>query len=120
MGKIDFDPTSGSELINSFAVYDNYLFVGSYDLIIFDISNPSNPVEVSRLDDFKALQLTIQDDTLFSISSELIPYGFRYSITILDIENPLTPLFLGECVFEEANTYIQSLVVSNSFVYIAS
>ncbi len=120
VGKIGFDPYS-SERIKDFAISDDYLYLSSIDvLIIFDITDPSNPIEVNRLENYDPLKITVLDDRLFGIVAEQSPIGLKFTISIFNIDNPIAPVFLGECVFEEADTYIQSFVVSDFFVYIAT
>ncbi|MHA1185558.1 MAG: LVIVD repeat-containing protein [Candidatus Heimdallarchaeota archaeon] len=119
ISKIGFHPSSGNS-INDFAIKDNYLFLSSSDLITFDISDPYNPIEVGRLENYYTIQTAIIEDLFFCIRYETSPIGLKYNLSILNIENPLAPIFVGECVFEEADTYIQSMVVSHSFAYVAT
>jgi len=107
--------------IRYFAVSDNYLYITSSNgLFIYNITDPYNPVELNCLSDFDGFQITVFEDRLFVIESEWFPTDNKFNLSIFDISNPIAPLFLGECFFEEANTYIQNMVVSNFFVYVAT
>ncbi|MHA1185321.1 MAG: LVIVD repeat-containing protein [Candidatus Heimdallarchaeota archaeon] len=118
--EIGFDPHSEGRIWD-FAISNNYLFISTSDvLIVYDFIAPSNPVEVKRLENYYPIKLVVFEDKLYGIKAEASSLGLKYNLSILDISNPIAPLFLGECVFEEAETYIQSMVVSDSFVYAAT
>ncbi len=120
VGEIVFDQYS-EERIKDIAIEDNYLYLSAVDvLIIFDITDPLNPLEINRLDNYDPLKITILNNRLFGIVAEQSPVGLKYNLSILNIDNPLSPLFLGECFFDDSNDYIQNFVVSDSFAYIAT
>jgi len=114
-GKISFEESP------DFAILDNYIYLCSNDLIIFDISDPYNPIEVSRIEDYSIIRVAILEDRLFAIEYEWFLTGNKYNLSIFDINDPLSPLFLGECFFYEVyDDYILNFVVSDSFAYIAT
>jgi len=107
--------------ISDFAVRDNYLYISSsFGLFIYNITDPYNPVELNRLEDFSGFKITVSKDRLFAIEYEWFITGNKYNLSIFNIDDPLSPLFLGECFFDDSNDYIQNFVVSDSFAYVAT
>ncbi|MHA1353838.1 MAG: LVIVD repeat-containing protein [Candidatus Heimdallarchaeota archaeon] len=108
--------------MRDFAVRDNYLYISSsFGLFIYNITDPYNPVELSLLEDFSGFKITVFKDRLFAIEYEWFLTGNKYNLSVFDIDDPLSPLFLGECFFYEVyDDYILNFVVSDSFAYIAT
>ncbi|MHA1126286.1 MAG: LVIVD repeat-containing protein [Candidatus Heimdallarchaeota archaeon] len=107
--------------ISDFTARDNYLYISSsFGLFIYNITDPYNPVELNQLEDFSGFKIAILEDRLFAIEYEWFITGNKYNLSIFDIDDPLSPLFLGECFFDDSNDYIQNFVVSDSFAYVST
>ncbi|NHJ84334.1 MAG: hypothetical protein FK734_02655 [Asgard group archaeon] len=80
-------------------VYNNYIYVSSNDLHVFDCYNSSLPVKVASYPS-SFCDLHIKDDFLYLVSN---------GIKIFSLTNPVNPIFLGE-VNSIKNDSVRSVV----------
>ena len=95
---LGFAGTSG-EMVNSIAIYDNYLYATTYDglvIDIFDITNKNNPVWVNgKFIGHVGGGLFVKDTLLYA--GCLSQPQFR----IYNISDPLNPTLLNGLIFED-------------------
>lgn len=101
------DGTGGS--LATFILKDNYLYtVDSYNLSVFNIANPSNPVKVNTLD------VGFNIETLFSFNDYLF-IGSQSAMFIYDITNKELPELLSK---SNHFTSCDPVVANNTNAYV--
>ena len=112
VSKFSFPDTTGvnSIYVNGFhyLIRYPYLFVGDGELIIYDITDASNPVEVSRFDQTSVRYFTLMGDTAFCSTG-------NSNLLILDISDIDS---IKEVGFLEVDDYIDLPVFYNSNLYV--
>lgn len=110
-----------SEMIRDFAVFNNFLFLAcSTELLIFDITNPKEPVKMSQITNFQSTKIVVFNDLLFCLTYQQNLFDITYSLQIYDLTNSFKPNLTGGCFIEKSGTFIQSVVVSSSHLYVAT
>lgn len=90
----------------SIVVQDNYAYIcDEYSLRIIDVSDPSNPMEVSHHDN-DCRQLAIENNFLYTISG--------YPLNIYDVTNPDSPILLSS---EWILAAVQAVDVAGDYLY---
>ncbi len=114
MGKYDFHGATG-ELSAGLFIKDSFAYL-SYDskLVILDISDLSNPVDISSY-----------EDTLFSPMDIYVSDSFAYvagdtSFQIIDVSDPSNPQKIGEYVAPYLNESFISIDVSGNYAYLGT
>lgn len=117
---------------NSYHLTSQYAYVGVYPgcdawqndpIVIYDISNPANPILAS---DYKLELLTRNSKLGFDVGGMTlyvtIREDFEYYLRSIDVTDPTYPVFLREIKLEENGdwdiTYLRSMVEDNGVLYI--
>jgi hypothetical protein len=77
--------------------FKNRLFIGSNSgMFIYDISNPSSPVQLGQFSHVRSCDPVIADDNTayVTLRSGNVCRGFTNQMEVLDINNPLAPLLI--------------------------
>jgi hypothetical protein len=105
-----------------------YVTVSQYGLfVIYDISNPANPVEVSRLKDDQTTNLRAPGATAISgdyayvlVTDKLV--SAAYAVEVINIKNPLVPVhsnILSTGPGGGLDHVPESICAANNFLYLA-
>ncbi len=110
LGKLFADPTADAEAI----VYSNgyaYVACGYAGLIVFDVSDPINPVRVGGYDtDGFAKALAMQSNKVFVADD-------RFGLQIVDVTDPSSPVLAGKYA-TSGSCY--DIAVSGQYAYLAA
>ena len=83
---------------------------GTEGLLIFDVSNPTNPQQIGRLNtNGLALGVYVSGNYAYVADKE-------NGLVIIDISNPTNPQQVGHC---DTNGYASDVYVSGNYAYIA-
>ncbi len=107
LGHVGFNPNYARCITRK----DNYIYVGndSHEIMIFDISDVSNPYNVVNIDvQSWIFDLTIKDDFLYFVNIS----GLR----IFDLTVPLMPIEVG---FWDSNNRAEQFALFDNYAYIA-
>ncbi|MBR9680224.1 MAG: hypothetical protein GOU98_00170 [Candidatus Altiarchaeota archaeon] len=95
------------------AVSGNYFYtvIGEIGLIVYDVTNPTNPKEVSRTD-FLGMprDLTLNENWVAAVSNK------PFATTLLDISNSQNPVVTDSVIFDEAAWNIR---LNGGYLYVA-
>ncbi len=100
--------------VDSIRVQNYYLYstVGEIGLLVFDISNPLNPVLVSVTPFIKGIPRDLSVDGKWAVGVSNIPY----SISAFDISEPRKPVAKESYLYEQ---YPDRVAVKNGRIYVA-
>lgn len=104
----DFD-TPG--IVNSMTASGNYLYLADGDsgLLIFDISDPSNPILLGTY-------RTPGEPSCVAVAGNIAYVAdIVYGLSMIDVSDPQHPLLLGSCW----TSYASSVAVSGNLAYVA-
>ena len=110
------DPSS---ILYEFIIQDNHLLAlnGSSGLIIYDITKPATPIEVSRTS-FIPGKLAIKENLLFIITSPSYYNSFISQLVVIDISNYSLPQLVKKQQISEIDDYINDLLVYNTTLFV--
>lgn len=120
VSKFSFPDTTGvnSTYVNgyNFFIRDSNLFVGDGEFIVYDISNPENPVEISRFDQKTVRFFTLEGDTAYCTTgnSNLLILDISDIHNMKEIGYLEVSDHLGILAFYNSNLYVQRS--SNGFI----
>jgi hypothetical protein len=107
-------------LRREFVVKDNYLYVMTWDLIVFDISNITQPIEIERKEDYGGWSMNFVEDHLF-VFSGLAGTGSPHpnNLTVFDTSNPSNLISIRDkLVIKEIDEYISNSLVYNNTLFL--
>ncbi len=97
-------------VIKECIVRDNYAFLATNTkFIVIDVSNPFNPVEITRVNNLGGNTLALYDNYALLTSST--------EIKIINISNPNQPLYINSTAFNVE--YIDSICLKGNTVYLS-
>ena len=99
--------------VDSIQVQENYLYstIGEIGLLVFDVSNPKAPSQVS-VTPFTGIPRDVKVDGRWAVGITNIPY----SVNVLDISNPVQPVSKGSYAYSK---YPDSVWVIDNYIYVA-
>jgi len=113
LGSLDDDQTAdvvGTIYSNGYA----YAACGYAGVIVFDVSDPANPVRVGGYDtDGEAWRFDMRSNLLFVADS-------RFGMTILDVSDPVNPILAGEWQEPSSEMGLYDVAVSGDYAYLAA
>lgn len=107
------------DLIYNFVIYDHYLYALGSELVIFDISDPSNPFEVGRLD-VELGKMAIDEDRLFIVTPPTISNSYISKLSIINISNPYNPALIYDQELTEIDSFVTDIQIYNSTIFVSS
>ena len=113
------DQEFSTGLIYEYVIQNNYLFTLGSELVIFDISDPSNLFEVGRLE-VDLGKIVIDENQLFIITSPTPYNSFSSNLNIINISTPYNPTLIFDPQINEIEAFVDDIMVKNSTIFVSS
>ncbi|MFC1948841.1 LVIVD repeat-containing protein [Chloroflexota bacterium] len=98
-----------------------YITAAEAGLRVLDVSNPASPQEVAQLDMPEAAhRISIYEDTLCLLGMELVDSSVLYTVHLVDISEPETPVVVGSVEDISASPSYSFVVATDGYVYFVS
>lgn len=100
--------------VDSIQIQGNYLYstIGEIGLLVYDISNPSSLVPISKTPFPKGIPRDLSVDGQWAVGISNSPY----SINVFDISDPKKPVARGDYQYQK---YPNTVTVKNGYAYVA-